>query len=129
MAMTSHAATDRSANRKRETLKHQTSSSLINYNNTCEGVNPLLKTVKVPAATSDNRQQRKNDSGVVNSTSFKISSLSKILPNTRHIGKHSRRAFQRWNKTVTKDERHPSKHPGDRGVGHLVKSQRYFKFH
>ena len=56
---------------------------------------------------------------------FKISS-SKILSNTKHIGKHFRRAFQRSDKTVTrKDERHSaSKNPiasdSDKAISNLL---------
>ena len=109
-SMVSRYAAECSANEKIDITRHHTHD--INYNNTCGGVNPQIKTIKIPAANDDH-------AGVIKSTSrskkkFHLPTFPKLFLHPTPIGKLFHSSFRRRNKTstsdtvITKDESRPS---------------------
>ena len=86
------------------------------YNNTCDGVNPLVKrATKLPAATNDNTtvtnsKKKKKKFRLLNRVLF----LPRLILHPRRLGKRVRSAIQRKTKNARDsarddpDECHPS---------------------
>ena len=108
----SSAAAECAACEKRDITKQQTSFNEANYNNTCEGVNPLLKrATKLPAANDNTTsKKKKKKSRLLEHVLF----IPKLILHPRRLGKRVRSAFQRSNhktkdaRDSARDECHPA---------------------
>ena len=113
----SSATAECTAHEKRDIIKQQTSFIEVNYSNTCDGVNPLVKrATKLPAATDDNttvtssKKKKKKKSRLLNHVLF----LPRLILHPRRLGKRVRSSFQRKTKNARdsarddSDECHPS---------------------
>ena len=102
-SLVSYAAAECAAYEKRNIARQQTSFIEANYNNTCDGVNPLVKrATKLPAANdtsndNTNSKKKKKKSRLLERVLF----FPKLILHPRRLGKRVRSAFHR----KTKDPR------------------------